>query len=124
MKTDYIKSILKELLIYLEVNRQVGHTTAMVEGAGNSDCLIITHNQDMTYFITKDYLKENVKYSKKCVSLGSINLGDLRGRKKPIVFDNAALFIIFRDALNAIKDLEKKKKNRSNRVKKHVLNSN
>ena len=43
-----IKNILETLDRYYTTTRQVGHSTAMIEGIKNTDkCIVISHNMDM-----------------------------------------------------------------------------
>jgi len=61
---------------YYEMNRQVGHTTAMIEGAKKSGCVVITHDMNMA-----DLLRRQ-KSLKKNGFVSIRNLDSLRGVSK------------------------------------------
>ncbi|NDB83309.1 MAG: hypothetical protein EB127_11365 [Alphaproteobacteria bacterium] len=105
-----IKNILKELVTYYECTRQVGHTTAVIEGVRYKPKTIVVTN----------YKEMSNHYRKVCSDeINTIilqNIGSsLRGRNEPIVFDNAALYVIFSEALKIIESIETK--NNSNQEK-------
>ena len=90
---------------YFGVVRQVGHTTAMLEGAKNISSIIITHNNEAAKRISENISKNN-KYhlvkrpaGEKIIAISiTDDLNKLRGMDMPIVFDNAALYTLFSDA--------------------------
>jgi len=93
-----IELTLIELAAYFNNNRQVGHTYTMLEGANNVDnCIIISHNNRYS-----DVLQSKNSCN---VTLGSILHNSLRGHNQPLVFDNAALQMIFTDTLIRFQDL-------------------
>jgi chemotaxis protein CheY-P-specific phosphatase CheC len=99
-----IKEKLKQLAHYYDVTRQVGHTTLMLEGAKNTkDCIVVTHNQVMG-----ESVQQMANQKVKTVSLSSPNL--LRGFKKPIVFDNCALYVLFLESVREMDRLEEENK--------------
>jgi len=105
-----IKNILKELVTYYECTRKVGHTTAVIEGLRDKPKpIVVTNSKEMSnhyrmlcpdelHTITLDYIGSS-----------------LRGHNRPIVFDNAALHVIFSEALKTIESIETK--NTSNQEK-------
>lgn len=86
---------------YYEMTRQSGHTTAMIEGAKKSGCVVITHDMNMA-----DLLKRQ-KSLKKNGFVSIRNLDSLRGSAKPIIFDNCALHNLFLEAISEIRRLQK-----------------
>lgn len=95
-----ILGILDELEAYYQHTRQVGHTTAMIEGAKNTEGVII--------------LAHDMKYAKKLarqcskgatpVSLGSLE-HRLRDHCRPLLIDNSAMWWLLQDAIKEIKEL-------------------
>ncbi len=80
------------ILNYYNINRQVGHTTKMLDGV-DSDTIVITHNMHMSNIIKRN---KNTK-------IASINnLDALRGYNLPIVFDNAAIQVLLEEARKEI----------------------
>ena len=79
---------------YYAVNRHVGHTPAMLDGAKHSDCLVLWPNRGMAQHYRNDLPLSRV------VSLGNLNV--LRGQNKALVIDNAAMYSILSDALSEI----------------------
>lgn len=103
---------------YLSTARQVGHTTAVMEGAKNIDSIVMTHNQNMAQLISDPnhnkvtpqgfpvvLRKRDVGSKIKAISIQS-DLNKLRGMRLPIVFDNAALFVLFSQASVELDRLE------------------
>lgn len=92
---------LAELAYYYASSRQVGHTTAMMRGAKVSDCLILAHNQCGA---------RNIKLLAPMGSVISLaSMGErLRGIRKPLLIDNAAMSEILQGALAEIERLEQK----------------
>jgi len=99
-----IKDKLFELIAYYHATRCVGHTTGMLEGANYTDnALILTHNKNMADHI------EKLIGSPKSVSVGTINSPHMvRGFSRPLFIDNAALMMLFKEALQEIERLEYK----------------
>lgn len=95
------KSQLIELAQYLELSRRAGHTTAMMEGAKSADCIVLAHNQ-----AGADLLK-TLEPKGKVVALPAIAT-QLKGERKPLLVDNAAMAAILSLALGEISRLEKK----------------
>ena len=63
-KAEDILDYLESLKTYFELTRQVGHTTAMLKGADNCDCLVLVHNNEMGKHLQEMSGKE--KKSKIC----------------------------------------------------------
>lgn len=99
-----IKDKLKELICYYQTTRCVGHTTGMLEGANYTDkALILTHDTNMA-----NQVKQLIG-SPKSVVVNSINSPHMvRGFKRPLFIDNAALMVLFKEALNEIEQLEQR----------------
>jgi len=92
----------KELITlgnYFIATRQVGHTTAMMEGAKNTSCLILTSNQ-----MGVDRLK-TFKPKGDVISIQNVEQ-DLRGRNQPLLLDNEAVVTVISHALEEIRRLE------------------
>lgn len=86
-----IEDILEGYLNYYISTRQVGHTTTMLNGAkSNSDSLVVVANEIMGRYIRENHDSNYITYC---------NINNLKGRNAPIVFDNAALHMIFSDVL-------------------------
>jgi hypothetical protein len=112
-----IKNKLSILVRNMDSNRQTGHTTAVIYGANKVDSLVVCHSLEMTRYLGEKggplnprgefKLRQKPKNSKvECISLNSLNYLD--GNKKPLVFDNAALHVLFHDAIAEIERLEQK----------------
>jgi len=86
---------------YFDSARQVGHTTAMMDGAKNADCLILAHNQAGADFI------KTLKPKGKVVAFPAIDR-ELKGQRKPMLLDNAAVVAVVQTALGEIERLERK----------------
>lgn len=100
-----IKNILKEIVTYYECTRQVGHTTAIIEGLREkSDTIVVTHSQAMNNHFYELYIDKLHP-----MTLESLGNGLLRGCSKSIVFDNAALFVLFKEILKEIEPLTSSK---------------
>lgn len=94
-----IKSKLEEIVTMYTVLRQCGHTTAVVEGAKNTNAYVIVHHNSMGGYI--DGLTD------KSVKWRSVNsLESLRGIRAPMVFDNTTIFELAKDSLREIERLE------------------
>jgi Trk K+ transport system NAD-binding subunit len=87
---EQIRSALLEIITYYVVNRQRGHSTAMLNGAKNCDCIVIAHNEHHARRLKQ-------LGARHVISINSLH--KLRGHNKPIVFDNAALHMILEDIL-------------------------
>ena len=98
----HIKDKLHELICYYDITRRAGHTHGMLEGANYIDNpLILTHDTQMATHIKK------LLRSPKGVVVKSINSPScLRGFRRPLFIDNAALMVLFKEAVNEIKRLE------------------
>jgi hypothetical protein len=95
-----IKEQLKAVADYLEVNRQVGHSKTLSLGLNNSpDALVLVHN----LACKKDFPRIE---QERLISLASLDR--LRGERAPLVIDNAAMWLLMRDAVETIESLEKK----------------
>jgi hypothetical protein len=91
-----IKGILEEIYFYYMSHRQIGHTTVMMEGAKNSECLILVNDLQQG--------RELNIPEKRIVSLGS--LMRLRGKRQPLVIDHYAIQSIVGLSLKRINALE------------------
>ena len=86
---------------YLATRRQVGHTTTMLEGAANTECIIIVANHD-----------QRVKMQQKLDNPNTVvvTIEELSGcfvaRKLPLAIDNFAMLHIAHEAIKRIEELE------------------
>lgn len=95
-----IKETLEVLLNYYETTRQVGHTTAMMEGAKNTECLVVVYNSQVEKGIKKMFPDSKNKY----ISIYGVD--KLKDCKTPLLIDNSALFELLDEALKEISKLE------------------
>jgi hypothetical protein len=96
MKT---KQILQNLRNYIESNRRVGHTTAMMRGAQNVDnVLVIAANQHQAAMLQRELPRAEVVAITSPVCMV--------GKSKAMVMDNHALWEICGGALAEIERLE------------------
>lgn len=97
-----IKTTLTELILYYNLNRGVGHTSAVIAGAENvSDCLVVAANiQDLRRLAEGDMFK--------VMTLAELGNGKMLGRTCPMVLDNHALTELARQSLLEISRLEDK----------------
>jgi hypothetical protein len=101
---------LKELAIYYELTRQSGHTSAMLNGAKNSPtCLVLTHSHRMGKELE---IMANKKLNTICLN----NNYTLRGYYKPLLIDNAELYLIFSKAAIEIERLTDENKKLKNKI--------
>jgi len=92
---------LKELSAYHVSTRQVGHTTAMLEGAKNTDGIIIlAHNMDFARQLAKQ-CPDAIP-----ISWQEDGLLSLRGMRRPLLIDNAAIWSILSEAAKEIQSLQ------------------
>lgn len=94
--------LLRTILTYYSGpnGRQVGHTSAVLNGARNSrDSVVIVHDQRMAEVIRK--LTEG---KTRCIRLLEFEEG-IKGHTAPIIWDNAALFVLFERCAHVIGDL-------------------
>ena len=90
---------LNELEAYYSATRQIGHTTAMLEGAKNTATVIILAH-DMKY--ARDLARRcGRERGVVPISLHSLPHG-LRGHHKPLLIDNSAMWWLLRDAIKEI----------------------
>lgn len=97
-----IEAVLKNLIAYLQENRQCGHTTAIQAGADkakNAIIMVDMHSDDSLRFISDD--------DRIIMSYGSVGVGGLKGRgKRPLLIDNGALYRILSESLKKIQNPE------------------
>lgn len=124
-----ISSKLKELVNYFNVTRAVGHTTRMLNGAAPyifkrfdactanqravQDAIVLTHSSDTAVDFNKriEYYSRNCKNNAIAYCFTNNNYNSiLRGRKVPLLFDNALLHTLFDEASKEIDRLEKSNK--------------
>ena len=96
-----IKNTLYNLLHYYDVTRQRGHTTLMMEGAKDKDCLLFCHTIAMGERLKKQYRNKKATV----ITPGNIDR-ILRGNNRPIAIDNAVMYTILSDSLAEICRLE------------------
>ena len=101
-----VKKLAKEMVAYYEFTRAAGHTFTMLEGAKNVDCIIIAHNLRMAEIFKRMEFSGGKRRPLDVISINSLH--KLRGASKPVVFDNAALFEIFKHIVDEDKQQGKK----------------
>jgi len=90
-----IVRILNGILLYYASTRQVGHTNAMLRGAENTKCKIVS----------ADYQQAR-QFGKDGISLHKFMYGGMLGRADPIVWDNYAIVALVHQAKKRIEELE------------------
>lgn len=92
-----IKNKLGIILNHFVSTRQVGHTTVMKEGVNaHPESLVLVHSSDNAKALKLD--------TSQIVSLNTLER--LRGSKKPLVIDNAAMYSLLSETLHYISSLE------------------
>jgi len=86
----------KRLLTYLNVTRQVGHTTAMLNGAKSQPSIVVTHSADWSKALERKH--KNIIG----ISLTAIDNGHLEGHHRPILLDNAATQVLLSELVSQI----------------------
>ncbi len=96
---------LKEIQTYYEVTRQAGHTVGMINGIKETENpVVMVANLDQGR-----HLKKTVEKLPKNTVFYSINSPHgLRGYKKPLFIDNAAMWMLCKKAAEEIERLEVK----------------
>jgi len=121
-KTQKILDKLKFIVSYYNFNRQVGHTFRMLNGVLSDSykytspmedgvqktdkpnkCLILAHNTTSAEYIN-DLIKKCGNTTKDNVRAISFTENSLRGHSSQILIDNALLFVLFSDCINAIEN--------------------
>ena len=82
------KSQIEALIAYYYSRRAVGHTTTMLKGAENTDCVIITATEKQA-----KYIRERLSENRTVLSLNSLDT-HLYGLDKPIALDNDAIIVM------------------------------
>jgi len=92
---------LQRLLEYYYISRGVGHTRAMIEGAKDTDGVIILAHEHR-------YAVSLARGCKNATPLAWFGYGadTLCGQRKPLLIDNGAMIDILADAINYINTLE------------------
>jgi ribosomal protein L37E len=91
MNSDFI-------LRYYALNRRVGHTHAMLKGAENTDCIVLTANQRHA---------EQLKKQSPHINFASIGQYDkLLGTKKPLLLDHFTIENIILEQNARIRELD------------------
>ena len=94
-----IKQTLQNLRNYIEFNRRVGHTTAMIRGAQNVDnVLVIAANQHQAAMLQRELPRAEV--------VAITSPACMIDKTKPLAMDNQALWEICGGALAEIERLE------------------
>ena len=89
---------------YIDSNRQVGHTHAMLHGVLRDDAIVLSANSAHGVYLSK-LIKASGGKKRKIVSWHS--MGGLRGDSKPLAIDNGTMSVILGDAIDEIKRLAK-----------------
>lgn len=90
------RSQIEALLSYYSAFRAVGHTTTMLKGAENTDCVIIAATEAQAR-----YIRERLPENRTILSLSSLDT-HLYGMTKPIALDNAAIIVMLSRLLDEI----------------------
>ena len=90
------KSQIEALIAYYHSRRYIGHTTTMLKGAENTDCVIITATEKQAR-----YMKERLTENHTVLSLTSLDT-QLYGLTKPIALDNDAIIVMLSRLLEEI----------------------
>ena len=111
---------LKEIVTYYNSTRQTGHTTTMLIGGvyAGEKCLIVTHSDMMGI-----ELQRMTEQKLNTISINSPTF--LRGYNKPLLFDNEALIVLFKKAIDEI-EMSKKSSptNTEEQLCKEIVNKN
>lgn len=96
-----IKETLQHLVRYYDTNRGVGHTSAVINGAQNTNgCVVVTaYRGDALQYAAQDTFT--------MMTLKDLRDDKLLGRRSPLVFDNHAITELVRQSLAEIARLEK-----------------
>jgi hypothetical protein len=110
---DSIKEKLLSFAHYYTINRGVGHTRAMIDGAARTPkAFVIVESLHSAQRLDPSIDLHRV------VSMH--NLSKLRGLRAPITFDNIVLQNLFRESASEIsrleKEVEKLKKNKNEKI--------
>ena len=100
---------LKNLLVYYDATRGVGHTETMLYGVGsNKHCIVLVQNLGAQKQYILDKLQVSDPYKMPTfVSINSFDDTKLIGHRSPLVIDNSVLISLFQESLNAIYSLER-----------------
>ena len=90
---------LKEIYNYYLTTRRVGHTYSMIEGAKNTDCLVVCVSEQQRKIIDKQLSKYG-----KTITLTNIGL-KLQGTIKPMLIDHYALCYLIKELLRRIEEV-------------------
>lgn len=97
-----IKTLLENLRDYYMRTRAVGHTRLMIDGASGFE----REHLVVGLFVQRDFLRRHLPKKSALVTLKDIEDRTLVSQRAPIAFDNAALDVIFAQALSEICSLE------------------
>lgn len=101
-------SVLAEVVDYYNSKRQVGHTTSMLIGASNTDCLVLVATALHGHNIENMGLNSPSKARPKWITPDFVKASKLRGYNKPLAIDHYALRILYSELRQAIKQLSKR----------------
>ena len=90
------RSQIEALLSYYSAFRAVGHTTTMLKGAENTDCVIIAATEAQA-----KYIRERLPENRTVLSLSSLDT-HLYGMTKPIALDMDAIIVMLSRLLDEI----------------------
>ena len=94
------EKMLKELMVCIESARGRGNTTAMMQGAKNTDCITIVPVLSHAKNQKQQFPESKNEFISLC------QLEKIRGTHKPITADISTLQFICSDALNTINELK------------------
>ncbi len=113
-----VQHTIREILTYLKVNRNIGHTTAVIRGAQNVDKAILVCANE----IHANTMKKRCPASIETVGLGAVENYALRGKSRPLVFDNHTIASLLRMCSNKIEQLQAQV-NASQQTRQQLLDS-
>lgn len=94
--------IMKRILDYYKFNPGVGHTTTMLKGAENSDCIIVSANSNDS----ERFCGMGPGFRRKLKVLSSFISGGMCGLMKPLAWDNFTLMSLFYGVIRDIANLQ------------------
>ena len=94
---ELVPEELKEIYNYYLSTRGVGHTYSMMEGAKNTDCLVVCANKQQKREVDRQLL------GKKTTTLANVKW-ELRGIEKPLLIDHYALCCLVEEMLRRIEE--------------------
>ena len=102
MENSY--EIARNLIDYFNINRQVGHTSVVLNGARHVDCTMVVHDESMA-----EYIEKHISYGRPHLTTLQRVYYNMCGSHLPLVIDNYALVILL-EGLTREVDLQRSEK--------------